>query len=59
MGGRLPEPRILNVAKGEIREQRLDTTKVRRVLGWSPRVGLRDGLRDTIAWYRAYLGASS
>jgi CDP-glucose 4,6-dehydratase len=59
MGGRLPEPRILNVAKGEIREQRLDATKVRRVLSWSPRVSLRDGLRHTIAWYRAYLGAAS
>jgi CDP-glucose 4,6-dehydratase len=59
IGGRLPEPRILNVAKGEIREQRLDTTKVRRLVGWSPRVGLRDGLRDTIAWYRSYLGVSA
>ncbi len=57
MGGKLPEPRILNVTKGEIREQRLDTTKVRRVVGWTPRVTLRDGLRDTIAWYRSYLGA--
>jgi CDP-glucose 4,6-dehydratase len=59
MGGNLPEPRILNVTKGEIREQRLDTAKVRRVVGWTPRVGLRDGLRDTIAWYRSYLGASA
>ena len=59
MGKDVPEPRILNTTKGEIREQRLDTTKVRRVLGWAPRVSLRDGLRDTIAWYRAYLGAPS
>jgi CDP-glucose 4,6-dehydratase len=57
--GNLPEPRILNVAKGEIPEQRLDTTKVRRLLGWSPRVSLRDGLRETIAWYRSYLSVSS
>lgn len=57
IGGRLPEPQILDVTKGEIREQRLDTAKVRRVLGWAPRVGLRDGLRDTITWYRAYFGA--
>jgi CDP-glucose 4,6-dehydratase len=59
MGGSLPEPRILNTATGEIREQRLDTSKVRRLIGWSPRVALRDGLRDTIAWYRAYLAAQS
>lgn len=59
MGGKLPEPRILNTAVGEIREQRLDSSKVKRIIGWSPRVGLRDGLRETVAWYRAYLGASS
>ncbi|MDP9246219.1 MAG: sugar dehydratase, partial [Chloroflexota bacterium] len=58
VGGKLPEPRILNITKGEIREQRLDTTKVHRVLGWAARVALRDGLRDTIAWYRSYLGAA-
>jgi CDP-glucose 4,6-dehydratase len=57
MGGSLPEPRILNAATGEIREQRLNSDKVRQLIGWSPRVDLRGGLRDTIAWYRAYLAA--
>jgi CDP-glucose 4,6-dehydratase len=59
MGGRLPEPRILGVAKNEIKEQRLSTDKARRVLGWAPRVKLRDGLRETVAWYRAYLDKGS
>jgi len=59
MGGSLPEPRILNTATGEIREQRLDTSKVRRVIGWSPRVSLKEGLRESVAWYQAYLGARS
>ena len=55
MGGDLPKPRVLGIAKNEIKEQRLSTEKARRVLGWSPRVKLPDGLRETVAWYRAYL----
>ena len=31
----------------------LDITKARRDLGWQPRVGLRSGLEDTIAWMRS------
>jgi CDP-glucose 4,6-dehydratase len=56
MGGRLPEPRILNIAKNEIEEQRLSTEKARDVLGWAPRTPLQDGLGKTIAWYRDYFG---
>jgi CDP-glucose 4,6-dehydratase len=58
VGGQLPEPRILNVAKNEIKEQRLSTDKAKRVLGWKPRVPLDEGLRSTIEWYRAYLAAT-
>ena len=59
MGGQLPEPRVLNIAKNEIKEQRLSTEKAKRVLGWKSRVSLDDGLRSTIEWYRSYLGAKS
>ena len=55
VGGELPEPRILNVVKNEIKEQRLVTDKARRVLGWEPRVSLSEGLRRTIEWYRSYM----
>jgi len=32
-----------------------DIAKARRLLDWSPHVPLRDGLRQTIAWYRAQI----
>ena len=31
-----------------------DTARVRKALGWEPRVPLRKGLADTVAWYRAH-----
>ncbi|HUM02886.1 MAG TPA: NAD-dependent epimerase/dehydratase family protein [Thermoanaerobaculia bacterium] len=49
-------PEIRNEAVAEIREQTLDSAKARRVLGWAPARGLREGLRETVAWYRRYLG---
>jgi len=49
------EPIIRNTARGEIRDQYLDASKARRVLGWSCRFGLREGLERTVAWYRAHL----
>lgn len=30
-----------------------DTGRARRLLGWTPAIGLRDGLADQIAWHRA------
>ncbi len=29
-----------------------DITKVRQILGWEPRISLKEGLRQTIEWYR-------
>jgi CDP-glucose 4,6-dehydratase len=31
----------------------VDITKLRRVCGWEPRVGLEEGLRRTLEWHRA------
>ena len=33
-----------------------DSTKFKRATGWSPAVTLSDGLRQTVAFYRAHLG---
>jgi CDP-glucose 4,6-dehydratase len=49
------EPRILDEAEAEIRDQYLSSEKAERVLGWEPRYSLDDGLSETIDWYRDYL----
>jgi CDP-glucose 4,6-dehydratase len=39
---------------GEIDRQYVDSAKLRELCGWRPRVGLRDGLAETIEWYRRH-----
>jgi len=38
---------------GEIVDQYLDSSKLRELTGWRPRVGLAAGLARTLEWYRA------
>jgi CDP-glucose 4,6-dehydratase len=52
------EPEVCNQAGNEIRRQFLSAAKARRELGWRPLFTLDDGLRRTIAWYRAFLDTS-
>jgi CDP-glucose 4,6-dehydratase len=42
---------------GEIPRQYVDISKIGRVCGWAPRVGLEEGLRRTYDWYRARRGS--
>ena len=51
-------PVVQNIASAEIRQQYLDTQKSLDRLGWKPRHGLEDGLRNTISWYRNFLNDS-
>jgi len=51
------EPILANNARGEIRHQYLDCSKAARLLHWQPQQTLRDGLAETIAWYRGYSNA--
>ena len=39
---------------GEIDRQFVDSTKLRELTGWRPEVGLEDGLRSTLEWYREH-----
>ena len=50
------EPDVQNQASHEIRRQYLSAGKARRLLGWSPLFDLDGGLRETIGWYRTFLG---
>jgi CDP-glucose 4,6-dehydratase len=49
------EPVILGEARNEIQAQYLDSRKAKRLLGWAPRYSLRQGLRETMAWYQEFL----
>ncbi len=49
-----PDLRGQGVPAGEIDRQWVDATKLRRHTGWTPRVGLEDGLQRAIAWYREH-----
>lgn len=48
------EPKILNQASGEIRQQYLSAEKARQRLGWKPNYTLDGSLKDTIDWYRDF-----
>ena len=49
------DPIIENSARMEIPAQTLDSAKARKQLSWSSQCDLDKGLRETIAWYRAFL----
>lgn len=53
-GGVAPDVQGAGVPAGELRDQEVDASKLREVTGWAPRVGLEEGLRRSIAWYRAH-----
>jgi len=48
------EPVVLNQASHEIGRQYLSSEKAHRVLGWRAQYSLDEGLRRTLAWYRAF-----
>ena len=56
VSGRNAEINILNVVKGEIKNQFLSSVKARSVLGWSSEYELDRGLRETFEWYKNYFG---
>lgn len=53
--GKDVKPKILNEAKNEIQCQYLSTEKARKILGWSVKFSLDEGLKETAQWYKEYL----
>jgi CDP-glucose 4,6-dehydratase len=51
------EPDIQASATHEISHQFLSAEKARRVLNWAPAYTIEEALAETVAWYRAELGA--
>jgi dTDP-glucose 4,6-dehydratase len=41
--------------QGDPKQRRPDITRARKLLEWEPKVALAEGLRETIAWFRANL----
>jgi CDP-glucose 4,6-dehydratase len=48
------EPRVLNQATNEIKDQYLSSEKARNLLDWNPIYTMEEGLKDTVEWYRAF-----
>jgi CDP-glucose 4,6-dehydratase len=52
-----PDIRGRGTPAGEIDRQWVDASKLHGLTGWTPRVGLEEGLRRTVDWYRAHAPA--
>jgi CDP-glucose 4,6-dehydratase len=52
------EPEVRDEASNEIRHQYLSAANAKQILGWKPLFTLDEGLRQTIQWYRNFLGRS-
>jgi CDP-glucose 4,6-dehydratase len=52
--GIAPEYVGTGIPEGEIDRQFVDSTKLRELTAWEPRVELAEGLRGTLEWYREH-----
>lgn len=57
--GHQPDVIINDQAKSEIPDMQLDCSKARRVLGWTPRFTLEEGLKRSISAYTDYFAAAA
>jgi UDP-glucose 4-epimerase len=50
------DPHYAPVRKGEIYRSCLDSGKAQKEIGWRPRFALREGLAETVDYYRSIFG---
>ena len=46
------QPIYKEARAGDVRHSQADISKAQQMLGYQPTVGLEEGLRETVAWYR-------
>jgi len=51
--GRPPDAEHGPARPGDLRASALDSSKIHRLLGWSPKVSLEDGIASTVDWFVA------
>ena len=52
------DPVVLDEVENEIKDQYLDSAKIRETVGWTPTHARENALRETMGWYGAYLEAA-
>jgi UDP-glucose 4-epimerase len=58
--GTAPRPVHREAREGDVRRTEADGSAARSAIGYAPTVGLRDGLRRTVEWFRSrYAGATA
>jgi UDP-glucose 4-epimerase len=50
--------RHLESFRVDVERRLLSTEKARRLLGWQPRISVRDGIREMVGWTRSYLASA-
>lgn len=55
VGGTL-EPTYREERKGDVRDSLADISKAQRLLGYTPEVGLKEGMAPTLAWFKKNYG---
>ena len=52
------EPIYEEARAGDVRDSQADISKAQRLLGYEPIVGLEEGLRQTVDWFRSGITAA-